>query len=174
MGNGEGVDAFSVQVCFQSTDVTTLSSAYVSFFLSTNTVFPALIDPSSLTQPSSATSGIVTITTTTVPQSQGLPTGAKAAIGVAVAIALVALLLGAFIYLRRGQREPVPMETMQMGSDAYGAYMNPELEAGDTTKSHRIAKNRIVEQDAEVEATDDGGKLAQATRDNGESTYRRI
>jgi hypothetical protein len=52
--------------------------------------------------------------------------------------------------------------------------MNPELEAGDTTKSHHIAEDRIAEQDAEAEATDEGGRVAQAARDNGDSTYRRI
>ena len=146
VGNRGGVDAFSVQVRFQSTDIPTLSSAYLSFFSSPNTLFQTSTNPSFLTQPPSATNGRVTITTTSVPQSQGLPIGAKAGIGVAVAIALVALLLlGAFVYLRRGQRKPAPMETMRKSIDAHGPYMKPELEAEHTTKTHEMAEGRIAE-----------------------------
>jgi hypothetical protein len=62
------------------------------------------------------------------------------------------------------------METTQMDSDAYGLYMKPELEAGDTTKRANIAEDRIAELDAEAEATHEEGNKAQTARDNREST----
>lgn len=127
---GGGVNAFSVQVRFQSSDFPT----------STKT---------------STTPSTVTVTITAPPQPQGLSTGARAGIGVAVAIIVLALLLlGAFLYFlrRRRQRQPAPTEPPRPDYDTHGLYTKPELEADDVPKNKPpAAEPQITELDAQGE-----------------------
>jgi LPXTG-motif cell wall-anchored protein len=128
-----GVNAFSVQVRFQSSDFPT----------STKT---------------SATPPTVTVTTTAPSQPQGLSTGAQAGIGVAVAIVVLALLLlGAFLYFRRRrQRQPALTEPPRSDYDTHGLYTKPELEADDVPKNKPpAAEPQIAELDAQGETLRD-------------------
>jgi LPXTG-motif cell wall-anchored protein len=132
--NARGVNAFSVQVRFQSSDFPT----------STKT---------------STTPPTVTVTTTILSQPQGLSTGAQAGIGVAVAIVVFALLLlGAFLYFRRRrrQRQPAPTEPPRSDYDTRGLYTKPELEADDIPKkTPPAAKPQIAELDEILRDTDE-------------------
>jgi hypothetical protein len=125
-----GVNAFSVQVRFQSSDFPT----------STKT---------------STTPPTFTVTPTVPSQHQGLSTGAKAGIGVVVAIVVLALLLlGAFLYFRHRQRQrhPAPTEPPRSDYDAYGLYTKPELEADNIPKNKPpAAEPQIAELNAQDE-----------------------
>jgi len=97
-----GINAFSVQVRFQSTDFQTTSTSSTASITSPPTTLPAT----------------VTVTTT------GTPRG-RAGISIGVVIFVLGLgLLGALLYLRR-RRQRVPMASRMDDATA-----KPELEAG--------------------------------------------
>jgi len=136
---GGAINAFSVQVRFQSSD------------------FPTSTKTS--TTPATVT---VTATTTAPSQPQGLSTGAQAGIGVAVAIVVLALLLlGTFFYFRRRrrQRQSAPTEPPRSDYDTHGLYTKPELEADDVPKSKPpAAEPQIAELNAQGEILRDTDK----------------
>jgi hypothetical protein len=106
-----GINAFSVQVRFQSTDFQTTSTSSTA----------------SITSPPKTLPATVTVTTTGTPSSSGgsLSTGGRAGISVGVVIFVLGLaLLGTLLYLRR-RRQRVPM-----ASRIDDAIAKPELEAG--------------------------------------------
>lgn len=108
-----GINAFSVQVRFQSTDFQPTSTA-------------------SITSPPKTLPATVTVTTTGTPSSSGgsLSAGARAGVSVGVVIFVLGLaLLGALLYLRR-RRQRVLMKSTESRMDAYDTTGKPELEAG--------------------------------------------
>jgi hypothetical protein len=111
-GDDGGLNAFSVQVRFQSTDFQPTSTPPI-------------------TPPPKTLPATVTVTTTSAAgASGGLSGGARAGVGVGVVIIVLALaLLGALLYLHR-QRQRVLMQPAEPRVDAYDTAARPELESG--------------------------------------------
>lgn len=104
-----GVNAFSVQIRFQATD-----------FVSKTTSNPSATATVAATDfVSTTTSNPSATATVTDVQSPGLSTGAKAGIGVGVAIGVLALLLlGALLFRRKPKIDQTPVtEQTQYGTD---------------------------------------------------------
>jgi len=148
-GAGGGVDAFSVQVRFQSTDIPVLASAYFSFFSSTDSIFPT----TAITNlPSQSTyEATVTVTAASTAQPHGLSTGAKAGIGVAVTIMVLSMgLIGAYLFFRRRKVQQRTAATVNVDRNLHGMYTKPELEAGDYSakKTYQNPETQVAELEA--------------------------
>lgn len=143
---GGGVDAFSVQVRFQNTDIPMLASAYFSFFSSADPIFPTTTITNLPTQ--STHEATVTVTTVATFQHHGLSTGAQAGIGVAVTIIVIALILiGAYLFFRRRKARQLAAATVNVDCGFQGLHTKPELEAGDNSakKKYQIPETQIAE-----------------------------
>jgi hypothetical protein len=150
---GGGVDAFSVQVRFQQSDVPELESAYSSFFGTRDSIFPTT---------TGSTQG-ATGSQTPAPQSNGLSKGAQTGIGVSVAIVVLATaLIGACLFYRhkRGQKRARPTVGEDRNPDAvdntiHGLYAKAELDATNQQRAAAhpgIGQNLSVYPAAELEA----------------------
>jgi hypothetical protein len=154
---GGGVDAFSVQVRFQQSDVSELESAYSSFFGTRDSIFPTTTGSKQR-----STQG-ATGSQTLAPQSNGLSKGAQTGIGVSVAIVVLATaLIGACLFYRynRGQKRARPTVGEDRNPDAvdntiHGLYAKAELDATNQQRAAAhpgIGQNLSVYPAAELEA----------------------
>jgi hypothetical protein len=136
-----GLNAFSVQVRFQSTDAAVFSAALygLSSPAASPTVSPTV--SAKISTPAISSSN----------KDRGLSVGARAGVGISVALVVIALILGAFLLYRRRKARPSTSSNAEHG--AHGLYLKPELDSGDAVKVPHAIPTSSAELDITAGAT---------------------